>query len=228
MKKRKIKTFEKRYILQLLVSIYGGNVNSLLKQIKEDQSRETFFWFACRHIAFEILSRDNVWYELSNKIDYLVQIVEDEIVKNLQKWLEKEMAITQNMDTIESLWSWLLERYINTLKNTTNNTYKMYTRLDIVEFQDDKSSLDDMSTMDKVILDSFHGYDKAEKIAILTKIWFDAWDDFDFDIGELDYLCLKYDAPPAHTFIDLTHKIAVNVQKNDDGSSQLTIDFEGL
>lgn len=222
------KISEKQFLTQVLVSLYHGDVNALLREIEEDISRETILWYACHQIAYLILSKDSNWFELAMKIDYLAKIVQDEIIKNLPKWLAKEMSITDHLDSVENLVTWLFERYINMLKNTTNETYKIFTRLDIVEFNDEKSCTDDMPTIDKAILHSFHSYDKAEKIAILTKIWNDTWDDFDFDIGELDYLCMKYDAPPAHTFIDLTHKIAVNVQKNDDGSSQLTIDFEGL
>jgi hypothetical protein len=226
MKKTKIKTLNKKYILQLLVCIYGGNVNSLLKEIKEDESRETFFWFACKNIAFEILSRDNIWYELANKLDYLAQIVEDEIIKNLPKWLEKEMSITDHLDSTETLAKWLFERYINTLKNTTKDTYKIFTRLDIVEFQDERSSVDEMPTVDKTILDSFLNYSAEEKVAILTKVWEDSWDDFDFDHEDLNYLCTKYGAPNAETFIDLSNQKVAMIQSKVDGYIQLSFDLE--
>lgn len=226
MKKTKIKTLEKRYILQLLVCIYGGSVNSLLKEIKEDQSRETFFWFACKHIAFEILSRDSTWYDLATKIDYLAQIVEDEMIKNLTKWLEKEMAITNHLDSVETLAKWLFERYINTLKNTTKDTYKIFTRLDIVEFQDEKSSVEEMPTVDKIILDSFLNYSAEEKVAILIKVWEDSWDDFDFDQEDLNYLCTKYGAPIAETFIDFSNEKVAMIQSKVNGFTQLAFDLE--
>lgn len=228
MKKFNIKTWEKQFWIQLLVCIYGGDVNALLKEIEEDKSRETDFWYACHQIAYLILSKDHNWFELAVKIDYLAQIVQDEIIKNLPKWLEERMAISEHLDSLENLLNWIFARYINMLKNATDDRYRMYVRLDIVEFEDRKSMEDDMSTMDKIILGSFLNYSEEEKKEILTKVWKDTWDDFTFDIDDLDYLCTKYNAPAAHTFIDTSNPKVSMIQSEVDGYTQLSFDFEEL
>ena len=222
------KTEVKDVVVEYLEKKYLNNPQTLIYEIIADQSRETAFWFLCKEVAFEILQKKSKWYYLSFQIDDRKSIVQDEIVKNLPRWIEKKMAVTKNMDSIEIFVNWFISRFINMLKNSTSKKYKIYLKLDVVEYEDEKSFENDMSALEKVILDSFHGYAEEEKKAVLTKVCFDACDDFDFDIGELDYLCMKYDAPPAHSFIDLTHKIKVKTTQDNDGNHQLLIDFEGL
>ncbi len=220
------KTEVKDFFVQYLEKKYSNNPRTLTDEIIADHSRETAFWFTCKEVAFEVLQKKSKWYYLSFQIDDRKLIVEDEIVKNLPKWIKKQMAITEYMDTIESLLNWLFARYINTLKNSTNEKYNVHIKLDVVEYKDEKSFDDDMSTIDKIILDRFHNYTKAEKILILTKIWLDSWDDFDFDIVDLEYLCKKYNAPSAITFIEFEQKIQLKIVKDNYGNQQLLIDLE--
>jgi len=226
MKKFNMKTWEKQFLIQILVSIFGGDVNALLREIKEDKSRDTIFWYACHQVGYLILSKDSNWFELAMKIDYLKKIVQDEIIKNLPKWFQKEMSVTEHLDSFEHLVSWLFERYTNMLRNATDDRYKMYVRLDLVEFEDEKSYEDDMTTEDKIILDSFRNYSVDAKKAILKIVYENSWDDFSFDQDDLNYLCEKFGAPNAETFIDFSNPKVAMIQSKVDGFIQLSFDFE--
>lgn len=86
------------------------------------------FWVAGRDFASEILSKSNKWHYLSEHVDDYAGFMENEMRKKLSKWIWnihfEKSTLAYRMNNTESAARWLLDRYVNELKNLFDPRYK--------------------------------------------------------------------------------------------------------
>lgn len=85
---------------------------------------------AGREFAREILSKSNSWYWLSLDIDDYALFMEDAMRKKLSQWIWnsyfEESSLANHMTDTGAAAQWLLDRYVNELKNLFDERYKNY------------------------------------------------------------------------------------------------------
>lgn len=97
--------------------------------IASDSEHE--FWGsggAGREFAREILSKSDSWYWLSLHVDDYALFIEEEMRKKLSRWIWnsyfEESSLANHMTDTASTARWLLDRYVNELKNLFDKRYK--------------------------------------------------------------------------------------------------------
>lgn len=92
--------------------------------------RNHIFWGCARDFATEILSKDKQWYWTVPNIDDYGLLVEENI--NLLKWIiwakKGKGALSKRLTSIYDLISWLLARYVNSIKNLFDPRYSNHIR----------------------------------------------------------------------------------------------------
>jgi len=106
----------------LLIKKYKS-VETLLKDIANDEEHALFVF--CKDFAREILSKDEKYFWLVDKVDYLNTLV----VTNIQNFIKKnylevlfpvktnKLTIHLQTNNVKNAIKWLMERYVNILKN---------------------------------------------------------------------------------------------------------------
>ncbi|WOE70506.1 hypothetical protein RZR97_02780 [Hydrogenimonas thermophila] len=82
----------------------------------------------CRDFAKEILSRDPSWKWLGERVDDFGSLVEEKMRKKVQKWIWRSYfgvgALSNRLCSTEMTAKWLMDRYVNELKNLFDKRYK--------------------------------------------------------------------------------------------------------
>ncbi|MDD2838505.1 hypothetical protein [Sulfuricurvum sp.] len=82
---------------------------------------------AGREFAREILSKSHSWYWLSCHVDDYALFIEDEMRKKLSLWIWntyfEKSTLAYHLDSTESAARWLMDRYVNELKNLFDDSY---------------------------------------------------------------------------------------------------------
>jgi len=106
----------------LLTKKYN-NVNVLLKDLASNEEHALFVF--AKDFAREILSKDEKWHWLTDKVDDLNNLV----IKQIQDFIKKyylqvlfptklnKLTICLQTNNVKAAVKWLMQRYINTLKN---------------------------------------------------------------------------------------------------------------
>ena len=108
---------------------------------------EHHFWGACRDVAREVLSCQNNYKWLSFRVDDFAMFVEGNICKKLPKWIFRANlgigGLAKHINEVSATVSWLMDRYINEMKNLFDERYKNYidvSTIKIVDYEVDKCS----------------------------------------------------------------------------------------
>ena len=84
------------------------------------------FWGCARDFAKEILSRSPHWHWIVPNLDDYALLVENSI--QLKKWIvwskKGKGSLNKNLTSTQTLICWLLDRYVNQIKNLFNSKYK--------------------------------------------------------------------------------------------------------
>jgi len=212
----------KQFYTNLLKNKYG-NTSLFFKEI---QKVNNIFWESCREFSKEILQLSTQWKWLSYRVDDFANIVEADMIEKMEKW-SKKGSLSKQTNSIEDTISWLFDRHVNCLKNLFDTRYRNSLDLStLVNLEDFEPIIMDYSLENQKELDSFFNLNKKKKIEIFTKLWIENQYDSDFDIGDLQYLCTKYGAPPPKTFLNLNFEQNYELKQTESGNSQLVFIFE--
>lgn len=133
----------KNVYVELITARYSW-VDDFLKEVLA--SNNHLFWGACRDNAREILiNAPSTWNWLADRVDDFGGFVEESIRKKLPKWLFRANlgigGLAKHIDDISSTISWLMDRYINEMKNLFDSRYKNYIDIStvfIVDYEEGK------------------------------------------------------------------------------------------
>ncbi len=212
----------KEFYAGLLVKRYKNNTDLFIEDIVNG---DTLVFECCRDFAREILSVSATWHWLNYRIDDFAINVESYIVKNINKWIDKQMQ-KNRFDTLHSLIYWFFDKYVNTMKNIVDKRYRFSIESTIlVSINEDEEVLYTSNLDCLIALEEFLNYEELEKIKILKKVWNQNILDLDFDIQDMEELCVRYRAPLPKTFLSLNEKIETGVEQDEKGHSQLVFVF---
>ena len=91
---------------------------------------------AGREFVREILSRDNSWSWLADRIDDFAGLIEETIRKKLNRWIWRSHfevgGLWERLCDTETTAKWLMDRYVAELKNLFDAKYKNYIDINAV------------------------------------------------------------------------------------------------
>lgn len=98
---------------------------------------------AGREFAREILARSPSWYWLSRNIDDYAIFMEDDMRKKLLQWIWNsyfdKSYLADHMTGTGSAVCWLMDRYVNELKNLFDERYKNHIkRIHFTSYEENK------------------------------------------------------------------------------------------
>ncbi|MDD3834353.1 MAG: hypothetical protein PHS42_02665 [Sulfurimonas sp.] len=212
----------KEFYAGLLTKKYKNSIELFIEDIVNG---DTLFFECCREFAREILSVSVTWHWLNYRVDDFGINVEANIIKNIDKWISNQMQ-KNRFETLHSFIYWLFDRYVNTMKNLVDKRYRFSIQPTILLSNDyDEEALSEPDLDRFVALDEFLNYKESEKIKILKKVWDQNIFDLDFDIQDMEDLCVRYRAPPPQTFLSMNKEIETGVKQDENGRSQLVFIF---
>jgi hypothetical protein len=212
----------KEFYAGLLTKRYKDNIDLYIEDIVNG---DTLVFECCRDFSREILSKSQNWRWLSYRVDDFGINVEAYIIRNLNKWIFKQMQ-KNRFHTLNSVICWLFDRYVNTMKNIVDKRYKFSIQSSIlVNINQDEEVFYAFDFDLLIALEEFLNYEESKKIEILKKVWDQNIFDLDFDIQDMEDLCVRYRAPPPQTFLSMNEKIETGVKQDENGRSQLVFIF---
>ncbi|RLA77785.1 MAG: hypothetical protein DRG78_16595 [Epsilonproteobacteria bacterium] len=210
----------KQFYTNLLKYKYN-DTSSFLIEIRNENH---IFWEICRDFTKEILLSQYSWNWLGYRVDDFALIVEKHIIEKLDKW-SKKSSLSKHSKSLEGTIIWLFDRHVNSLKNLFDKRYKNSIDFTILlDFEEVEIEIQD-DMINEVILSDFHRYRKFDKVVILLKLWNDSLYDYDFNISDLEEICVKYSAPPPSSFLEFKNSKKYKSQLAKSGNSQLVFTF---
>jgi len=212
---------KKHFYRDLIVRKYDGDIDLFIKDIRDINS---IFWGCCRDFSKEILRTSSNWRWLSFRVDDFAKIVEEDMIYKLNKWLNKG-SLSNRLGNLEGIINWLFDRYVNSLKNLFDGRYKLSLSPSFLSNLDDQEIINTENTLYVIALSEFLKFNENEKIKILTKLWNDNFNDFDFSLSDMEELCAKYAAPPPNAFLNIKNIEKYEAVQAENGHFQLVFTF---